>query len=208
MLVSDLVARAARATVRDARRRVSTTQPDALVRGGRAPRALRGSRDCDCRMDSLAGLVAWLLRRLRRAFRGRDFSVNGRALFIERLLGEGGLGKVFAVSSAEGALYALKELRAPAADVAREVSAHRAVASAHVVPLLDYARLSGDSAPTPVGGVASSAVEDEHALLLFPLWPSGTLAALISARLGGGGGGGMPDVFAAWLARIAREAGQ
>jgi serine/threonine kinase 16 len=81
-------------------------------------------------------------------------------------------------------------VRAPAEDVRREVDAHRAVRSAHVVPLVDVARLGADGAAAPPrGGVAASAVADEHALLLFPLFAGGTLAHLIAARLGGGGSG-------------------
>ena len=68
----------------------------------------------------------------------RSFSVRARVLRQRRVLGEGGFGTVFEVCNvSDGRAYALKEIRAPLADVEREVGAHNAVRHENVVPLVD-----------------------------------------------------------------------
>jgi serine/threonine protein kinase len=115
----------------------------------------------------------------------------------------------------DGRAYALKEIRAPLADVEREVGAHNAVRHENVVPLVDSviegirgARdrrdADDDEIAIDVPGspprrraaliAAGDASEDAangvvHALLLFPLYPGGTLGDAIVRALNNPRGG-------------------
>lgn len=132
----------------------------------------------------MAGILSWLLRRLLNLFFREPplFTVGPRSLRVVRSLGEGGAGTVFEVEDVANSseVFALKETRAPSADLQREVAAHRAVRSEYVVHLIDYALLGAAAAR---GGIATSAVAEEHALLLFPLFRGGTLGGAIARRL-------------------------
>lgn len=129
-------------------------------------------------------ILSWLLARLRILFFGETlFSVGSRSLRVVRSLGEGGMGCVYEVADVVNSdKFALKETRAPGADLQREVNAHCAVRSEYVVPLVDVALL-GAGVAAGRGGIAASEVAEEHALLLFPLYSGGTLGGAIARRL-------------------------